>query len=1257
MSSGLETGGMTCDGAATQLTWQCPGPGLNTTDGLLSPALSNNCGCYFDWKNINSLGESNIYYVDDPGYSTYCAPVVNSVPPKAEYCIKWSDDTTIIPGYYSRPSSQACTDTNTPQKAWQRLRYAPSVYISENTGELGKKVYFPFPIYDTDGTTPLKRPDGGEYTTDNNGEVTQCDCSRLQLFSDASGLIKIRIDPTKRRITDGNGSNHIRLVAYFALPNKAGSKGSDTYEHGFCVIDAIRDCDFQDEDQYCHGKGRRENTLLDQQIIPSCMGEFGIKSYNGTVWFVDSAGQVSQIQETISEQDTIKSSVPDSNPPYSTSLGVDGLRLENVLYSRFGAILFNVDSTAEGTLTYSKNSTQISELVQNSIDLSKFYKVRCCGGVEERIANVMLKRDVVADGTTTFIIDDTPVFNCPGHDSDWWNVAMRLISNSKHLDKYNISADQYDGIERKQQTSSDDYLNWFTYNNTHGGNIPYVSNIFGCSNTCGSCDTKEAAVFASIKNKLCGSPISTLRGFGGITFPDDTVFTPKYHVPESIRTIGNSLNDLTYYCKYLNIDPITKYGSLGAKGSAGSTLHSDNIILSNDYTQGRCVNVETPAGTILPYQDSVRGTLCNDYTVTSPITNQNDQRCNWYWAQRFDDSSGDQALSRPGIPTAMEYHWLSGGYFYGTKALRDNIYKELGTIHFNTSVNINNFAYDITTQDKTPKDYTIKINTATEYLDTRNLWDIALSNISMGFATDNGAAAPDVITGLKPIIKYNSSTNGYFSTYSQEIINQYINTESLTPSRFTVEMGTGQTTIKQSGSFVRLISSKTGLPAIWPKTDNYFTLHTPAQLSFLVDAGSGASYNYTYYNIVSSPTTLSILPADTGTPVTTLEYFANNAIESSMAFITDAIPITNYENYKFFGSVMSANTIEISGSTSDIIYNNLNTKVTTTSTTKLDYLMSIKSQITSNPDTVGFLNLYNYTVNGTNNINIVLDPTTNILINGGKINRLQEFLDATGNITKIIITLNEDIPLLSGKTYGYGYSLPFMIKLISLYSGTTTNLNNQNKEGILTQNTVTNNFAYNPTFPIKNFNNVNNGSSLVESDEYPLFDLNSSKFSTPDYSFIKLTPVSEQNLGTEQIIPLRGAEYSTSEKQSYPTYRTIRKANGKYYLQILAGAFPYFHSVVHLPAIKGVSRNDNQDSAVEDSLLKVCSKNIDWYNHVATTKWTCLVKHTQFSQNLPDYKKLVNTTAGNQTGKPIIISRFSIKTDGNAVIIPPVAYD
>jgi hypothetical protein len=397
---------------------------------------------------------------------------------------------------------------------------------------------------------------------------------------------------------------------------------------------------------------------------------------------------------------------------------------------------------------------------------------------------------------------------------------------------------------------------------------------------------------------------------------------------------------------------------------------------------------------------------------------------------------------------------------------------------------------------------------------------------------------------------------------------------------------------------------------------------------------------------------VSAIPSDTGTPVTTLQYFANNAIESSMAFITDAIPITTYENYKFFGSITSKNTITISAATSNLIYDNLNTKVTTTARTKFDYLSDIITQMSNNPDAIAVLNLYNYTANGTN---IVLDTTTNILSNGGTINIL---LKNGLPVNEIKITLNEDIPLLSGQTYGNGYSLPFIIKLISLYSGTTTNLNNQNKEGILTENTTNNKFSFNSPFPIKNFDVLATGVAKNESKEYPLFDLNSSKFSTPDYSFIKLSPVSEQSLGGEQIIPLRGAEYSTTEKMSYPTYRTIRKANGKYYLQILAGAFPYFHSVVHLSAIKGVSGNNNQDGAVEESLLKVCSKNIDWYNHVATTKWTCLIKHTQFSQNIPEWKALTNTKGVNQTGKPVIVGRPGIAnvpavgSSGRPVITP-----
>ena len=1221
----------------------------------LSPCLELNCGCYFNWENQNSRGEWNLIFPGDTGYESYCRAHVDST--STTSCFQWGFDTQLNIKYDVAPEVQACTyGGGIPQKGWQRLRYAPSHYISENEGEIGDKFWFPFPIYDVDGTTPLKRYNGDEYTTEVNADVSSCDCGRLMLFQDTDGYYKIKIDPAKGRITNDGISNHMQLVAYFALPNKTSStstKGSDVCEHGFVVIDAVKDCEVDDNnsytDIYCHGLGKRWNSGVDDPVDepsdeapPQCYGEFAIKSYTGQVYFVNSSGGILNGGPvgTISEADTRNSTIPDSLPPYLPSLSSNGLRLEQSLYNKFGAILFNVDPNAESTLPYNKNSTVLAELTANSVELSKFYKTHCCGGGSERIVNILLsknKEEWEGDNVLPFFIPG-PVCGATWTTAAYWFLntpfwGVDENNTTENLDSYKSTSDQYNGFERKLQKSIDRYR----AHARSGSQQEYIGGAFGCRGECGGfCDSNETAIFELVREKLCGSKFADLIGFGGITLPEDAA-TPKFHVPDS-RLTGNALNDFPYYCTNLTIDPVTKYGSFGAVVT-GSTLHRYGITSpsSNDYVQGRCVNIETPAGTIKPYQDSRSGDVCSDYISTVSNTNTGDERCYTYWNQRFDQGAG-----QPQLPTSMEQHWLSGGYFYGNKELRDNIYKELGTIHFNTSLNINNFAYDITTQDKTPKDYSVKINTATEYIDINNLWDIAQSHISVGFATNSIFTGGKTINGLVPFIKYNKLINGYLSTYSASNTIQYVDTSSLVQVKFTQEMGIGNTVTEDAGDIcVKLISSKTGLTTEWPKTDNYFTLLTPTQLSFLVDAGSERAQ---YYNIVNSPTTVStniVGAPDTGTPVTTGQYFANNAIESSMAFITDAVPVTTYENYKFFGCIMNDRTILISDGTSDLIYDNLSTKVITTPTTKFDYLSDIKRQIDSNPDTVGLLNLYNYTLNGTNNINIVLNTTTNILSNGGSINKIQILPTnwTTVGISEIRIILNEDIPLLPGKAYGLTYTLPFIIKLISPYSGTTTNLNNKNKEGILTQNTTNNNFSFNSPFPIKNFDVLATGVAYNGSKEYPLFDLNSSKFSTPDYSFIKLSPVSDQSLGTEQIIPLRGAEYSESEKMSYPTYRTIRKANGKYYLQILAGAFPYFHSVVHLPVIKGLSQNDNQESAVEDSLKKVCSKNIDWYNHVATTKWTCLVKHTQFSQNLPEWKSLTNTKGVNQTVKPIIIGR------------------
>ena len=404
--SGVGTGGSMGCGGAEPTQFPCPG-NCNTIypDGVLDPCLSQNCACYFNWENQNTAGDWNVIFPNDDLYSTYCS----SVDPDLESCFTWGFDTQLIVSYEVEPTLQTCgcgggcSGGSIPQKGWQRLRYAPSYYTSQNAGEVGDKFWFPFPIYDTDGFTPLKRPDGTEYTTAVNGEVSGCDCNRLMMFEDIDGLWKIKIDPAKGRIVE-NLSNHTQLVAYFALPNNVGTKGSDAHEHGFCIIDGIKDCDFDSEDAYCHGAGKRwrsedgfEN-FPDDTKKPQCLGEFGVKEYTGSIYFVDSAG-VATFQGTISQEDTKISTSPYSLPPYYFTLNENDnfwarmVRIDSVLYNKFGAIYFNVDANVESTLPYNTNSTVLDELTANSIELSKFYKTHCCNRGSERIANILLSKD------------------------------------------------------------------------------------------------------------------------------------------------------------------------------------------------------------------------------------------------------------------------------------------------------------------------------------------------------------------------------------------------------------------------------------------------------------------------------------------------------------------------------------------------------------------------------------------------------------------------------------------------------------------------------------------------------------------------------------------------------------------------------------------------------------------------------------------------------------------------------------------------
>lgn len=183
----------------------------------------------------------------------------------------------------------------------------------------------------------------------------------------------------------------------------------------------------------------------------------------------------------------------------------------------------------------------------------------------------------------------------------------------------------------------------------------------------------------------------------------------------------------------------------------------------------------------------------------------------------------------------------------------------------------------------------------------------------------------------------------------------------------------------------------------------------------------------------------------------------------------------------------------------------------------------------------------------------------------------------------------------------------FMVKCSTLLTGYSTNTTNSSVPSgtLVLDNTAGSYFTNSPMVE---------SNKVIESN---LFDVNSSRFSTPDYSSIQVT----DTISGLKNIPLRGSEYmDIHEKNDHPIIRYVRKSDGKFYVQILAGAFPYYHSLVHYPVVKELTdKNGETENAVIESMKKVCSKSQDWYNHVASTKWMCYVKHTEFGNDPTDY--------------------------------------
>lgn len=432
-------------------------------------------------------------------------------------------------------------------------------------------------------------------------------------------------------------------------------------------------------------------------------------------------------------------------------------------------------------------------------------------------------------------------------------------------------------------------------------------------------------------------------------------------------------------------------------------------------------------------------------------------------------------------------------------------------------------------------------------------------------------------------------------------------------------------------------------------------------------------------------------------------YLINNSIPQPFSFITDARDFGtggSFENFRFEAKFLDDTTLEISDNTSQgttRLFNKLNALHSVTGQTPAKVLNDILMTIT--PTITGFVDNVAFGVNGdpldnrinstTNSIHMIvnayvgtvtgstltIDKTKEVLEHGTVINSFQK--SGSVGTANFKITLKLDKPFTryteSGSTLTppnsngtVKYFLVFKIKKnikgftdsivydrtsvfsrkngfykFQPYSGYNMRINagDQIDEGIGSSQ------GFPPISDIRREN-------FLYKTDTRLFSINSSRFSTPDYASYDANAYVKKILQTsdEIVIPMRGLQYAFHKKKQgldtgvlaevddYPIMRTIRKNDGKFYIQILAGAFPYYHPLVHEPILKKLGIQGNYDLEWRN---QICRKSSQWFNYVATTKWTCVVKHTQLSSNIGDWAAALPPTSsgGGTESKPIVIGR------------------
>lgn len=661
-----------------------------------------------------------------------------------------------------------------------------------------------------------------------------------------------------------------------------------------------------------------------------------------------------------------------------------------------------------------------------------------------------------------------------------------------------------------------------------------------------------------------------------------------------------------------------------------SVLHKSK----NRYIPATCSDNTVAADS--NYQIISDNSTCIQYEIpfdTNPYTNDN-QVCSSYWNRNIETLNSENVNNLSKV-TSRQMHWLNGGYFYGDANYRKYVYDELGTIHFSTSVKYDIKSNDTSTRmDYVPEFYVDESFTMLNLYNNSEYPQIYYYAPSMFFINDAFASVKNLhrlpqitISSLVPTIKYNSTTKKYESIFQLGTLNINNCGGGVCPELFEPE-----NVFIPDGMAVSL---STGNMTYFPLTNEKINSSFHHRKSFILE--DKTLQGETLYLDFITPTT-SVFDGSTYvgdvTDSTFNSYFINNSTKTPFHFVTTSVGVaksadTTYANYKFICKVQlidNERAILVQSNVLKNVVNEFNEYNDITSSSPSEdrghvLLRDIYDYMTTEYDIPVILTLYSYSSAGADKI--TLNKVTEINEPHLLLSRYE--LRSEG---LVIFVKNPD--LLDGVTLNTNYAL--MNKVSTHFKGYSSNTDSNVATYALTTGDV-------PSFT---YSTMEQASQLLETD---LFDTKSSRFSTPDYSSMQ---IKTGNMEVIKEVPLRGSEYTDSHSNDHPIIRYVRKANGKFYIQILAGAFPYYHSLVHYPVTKLLA--GSQETPVEKSLKKVCSKSTDWYDHVATTKWMCYVKHTEFGDDPTSY-----TSTEASRGAPAVNPPKFIGNRPGAISSGPIA--